>query len=75
MTWLKYVLYSPIHCPQRVERAGWLGDVQLFFRTGFYNVNSANFIEHFTHNIINAQRATDPSGYGADDPLCEFTNA
>lgn len=49
-------LWIPTDCPQRNERAGWLGDVQLFAKTGFYNVDSANFMENFTYSMMNAQR-------------------
>ncbi|MFA9455330.1 family 78 glycoside hydrolase catalytic domain [Halalkalibacter sp. AB-rgal2] len=48
-------LWIPMDCPQRNERAGWLGDVQLFAKTGFYNMDTINFMEHFTDNMINAQ--------------------
>ncbi|WP_077065140.1 family 78 glycoside hydrolase catalytic domain [Gracilibacillus massiliensis] len=48
-------LWIPTDCPQRNERAGWLGDVQLFAKTGFYNMDSYNFIENFADNIVENQ--------------------
>jgi alpha-L-rhamnosidase len=45
-------LWIPTDCPQRDERAGWLGDVQLFAKTGFYNMDTFNFMENFADNII-----------------------
>jgi alpha-L-rhamnosidase len=45
-------LWIPTDCPQRDERAGWLGDVQLFAKTGFYNVDTYNFMENFADNIV-----------------------
>jgi alpha-L-rhamnosidase len=45
-------LWIPTDCPQRDERAGWLGDAQLFAKTGFYNMDTYNFMENFADNIV-----------------------
>ncbi|MFJ7364127.1 family 78 glycoside hydrolase catalytic domain [Peribacillus frigoritolerans] len=45
-------LWIPTDCPQRDERSGWLGDAQLFAKTGFYNMDTYNFMENFADNIV-----------------------
>ncbi|MEH7097689.1 family 78 glycoside hydrolase catalytic domain [Neobacillus vireti] len=48
-------LWIPTDCPQRDERSGWMGDAQLFAKTGLYNMDTYNFEENFVDNIINNQ--------------------
>lgn len=50
-------LWVPTDCPQRDERLGWMGDAQLFAKTGMYNMDSYNFFENFTDSMVNAQSA------------------
>ncbi|MBT2720528.1 family 78 glycoside hydrolase catalytic domain [Bacillus sp. ISL-46] len=45
-------LWIPTDCPQRDERSGWLGDAQLFAKTGFFNMDTYNFMENFADNIV-----------------------
>ena len=65
-------LWIPTDCPQRDERAGWMGDIQVFAKTGFYNVDSANFLENFTYNIMNSQR--DNGSFPVTVPITRYAN-
>jgi len=47
----------PTDCPQRDERLGWLGDAQIFFRTGAYNMDGYAFFRKWLQDIRDAQRA------------------
>jgi|GEM_PF-288156 Alpha-L-rhamnosidase N-terminal domain./Bacterial alpha-L-rhamnosidase. len=66
-------LWIPTDCPQRNERAGWMGDIQLFAKTGFYNVDTANFLENFTYNMMNAQR--DNGAFPVTVPITRYANS
>jgi alpha-L-rhamnosidase len=45
----------PTDCPQRDERLGWMGDAEVFWRTGSYNFDIAAFSQKFVQDIIDAQ--------------------
>ncbi|WP_325176593.1 glycoside hydrolase family 78 protein [Paenibacillus alkalitolerans] len=49
----------PTDCPQRDERLGWTGDVQVFCRTGCFNMNAARFYAKYAADMVDAQL---PSG-------------
>ncbi|MBD2848383.1 family 78 glycoside hydrolase catalytic domain [Paenibacillus sp. IB182496] len=49
----------PTDCPQRDERHGWTGDVQVFARTAAYNMDVAAFFTKWMGDLRDAQR---PSG-------------
>jgi len=49
----------PTDCPQRDERAGWMGDAQIFIRTASYNMDIAPF---FTKWMIDVDDAQLPDG-------------
>ncbi len=62
----------PTDCPQRDERLGWTGDIQVFVRTAAFNMNVAGFMTKWAHDVIDAQN---PDGsipsvvpYAADVP-------
>ncbi|MBT2655535.1 family 78 glycoside hydrolase catalytic domain [Bacillus sp. ISL-18] len=63
-------LWVPTDCPQRDERLGWMGDAQLFAKTGMYNMDSSNFFENFTDNMVNAQSAN--GSYPVTVPASSF---
>jgi alpha-L-rhamnosidase len=48
-------LEVPTDCPQRDERLGWMGDAQIFVRTGAFNMQIARFMTKWTHDIEDAQ--------------------
>lgn len=48
-------LSLPTDCPQRDERLGWMGDAEVFWRTGSYNFDIAAFSEKFIQDIADAQ--------------------
>jgi len=50
-------LSIPTDCPQRDERLGWTGDIQVFARTATFNMDSAAFLEKFLVDLEDAQRA------------------
>ena len=48
-------LSVPTDCPQRDERLGWMGDAEVFWRTGSYNFDIAAFSQKFVQDIADAQ--------------------
>ena len=48
-------LSVPTDCPQRDERLGWMGDAEVFWRTGSYNFDIAAFSGKFVQDIADAQ--------------------
>ena len=48
----------PTDCPQRDERLGWMGDIQIFVGTGIFNMDMAAFFTKWMHDVRDAQ-ATD----------------
>ncbi len=45
----------PTDCPQRDERLGWTGDIQVFAQTAAYNMNVASFLTQWAKNVADAQ--------------------
>ncbi len=45
----------PTDCPQRDERLGWTGDIQVFVRTAAFNMNVAGFMTKWAQDVIDAQ--------------------
>ena len=45
----------PTDCPQRDERLGWMGDVQLFVGTACYNMQAATFFSKWLQDMRDAQ--------------------
>lgn len=48
-------LSIPTDCPQRDERLGWMGDAEVFWRTGSYNFDIAAFSHKFIQDMVDAQ--------------------
>lgn len=48
-------LEVPTDSPQRDERLGWLGDVQIFSRSGLYNADLADFYRKWFADVRDAQ--------------------
>jgi alpha-L-rhamnosidase len=48
-------LSIPTDCPQRDERLGWMGDAQIFVRTGSYNLDTAAFFTKWMRDVTDAQ--------------------
>lgn len=48
-------LSIPTDCPQRDERLGWMGDAQVFWRTGAYNADIAAFGRKWVRDVRDAQ--------------------
>ena len=46
----------PTDCPQRDERLGWMGDAQVFIKTGTFNFNVAPFFRKWLHDVVTEQR-------------------
>ena len=51
-------LSVPMGCPQRDERLGWTGDINVFALTSAYNSNSLEFLKKFNFDLQNAQEKT-----------------
>ena len=45
----------PTDCPQRDERLGWMGDAQIFIRTGTYFMDVAGFFTKWMRDVADAQ--------------------
>ncbi len=48
----------PTDCPQRDERLGWTGDIQVFSRTAAFNFNIAGFMDKWLQDLRDAQTET-----------------
>lgn len=48
-------LSVPTDCPQRDERLGWMGDAQIFVRTGSFNQDVAAFFNKWMQDVVDAQ--------------------
>ncbi|MCA0453724.1 MAG: glycoside hydrolase family 78 protein [Chloroflexi bacterium] len=47
----------PTDCPQRDERLGWTGDIQVFVRTAAYNMDVAGFMTKWAQDVTDSQSA------------------
>ena len=45
----------PTDCPQRDERLGWTGDIQVFARTASYNMDVARFLTKYLADLRDSQ--------------------
>ncbi|MDE7477154.1 MAG: glycoside hydrolase family 78 protein [Lachnospiraceae bacterium] len=54
-TQLSNYLDVPTDCPQRDERFGWAGDIQVFARTAAYNANIHNYMAKYAAMLIEGQ--------------------
>ncbi|MFV0402237.1 MAG: family 78 glycoside hydrolase catalytic domain [Oscillospiraceae bacterium] len=45
----------PTDCPQRNERMGWMGDIQVFARTASYNADVQLFLHRFLQSVRDLQ--------------------
>lgn len=45
----------PTDCPQRDERLGWTGDIQVFARTGAFNMEVTGFLTKWAQDVADAQ--------------------
>ena len=45
----------PTDCPQRDERLGWTGDIQVFSRTAAFNFDIAGFMTKWLQDLIDSQ--------------------
>lgn len=45
----------PTDCPQRDERLGWTGDIQVFARTAAFNMEVAGFLGRWMQDVVFAQ--------------------
>ena len=46
---------TPTDCPQRDERLGWMGDIQVFSQTAIFNRDMAAFFRKFMQDVRDAQ--------------------
>ena len=51
----------PTDCPQRDERMGWTGDIQIFSDTALYNTDCTAFLEKFMRDLTGDQKQLDGS--------------
>lgn len=65
-------LAIPTDCPQRDERYGWTGDIQVFARTSSYNMNDAAFLYSYMQSVNDAQREN--GAYGDVAPTQGWQN-
>ncbi|MCC5830095.1 MAG: family 78 glycoside hydrolase catalytic domain [Phycisphaeraceae bacterium] len=50
-------LEVPTDCPQRDERLGWMGDIQVFAPTACFNMQALTFLEKWMRDVVDAQSA------------------
>ncbi len=48
----------PTDCPQRDERLGWTGDIQVFSGTACFNMDAATFLSKFAYDLAKEQTKT-----------------
>jgi alpha-L-rhamnosidase len=46
----------PTDCPQRDERAGWMGDIQTFAQTAIFNMDMAAFFSKWLRDVRHSQQ-------------------
>jgi alpha-L-rhamnosidase len=63
-------LEVPTDCPQRDERLGWTGDIQVFARTAAFNFDVTGFLTRWVQDVADAQnkRGSVPSIVPAISP-------
>ncbi len=49
------MLSIPTDCPQRDERLGWMGDIQIFVGTGIFNMDMGAFFTKWMRDVRDAQ--------------------
>ncbi len=49
------LMSSPTDCPQRDERLGWMGDIQVFAQTAIFNMDMAGFFTKWLQDVRDAQ--------------------
>ena len=59
----------PTDCPQRDERLGWTGDIQVFARTAAFNMDVAGFMTKWAQDVADAQ--TDRAASRPSCPACD----
>jgi alpha-L-rhamnosidase len=57
----------PTDCPQRDERAGWMGDIQAFSQTAIFNMDMAGFFSKWVPDVRHSQ--ADDGGYPNFAPM------
>lgn len=60
-------------CPQRDERIGWMGDLQVFAKTSMYNQNLASFYDKWFEDVADSQ--TEEGAYTDTVPATMITGA
>ncbi len=59
----------PTDCPQRNERAGWMGDIQAFAQTAIFNMDMAGFFSKWIPDVRDSQ--TDDGRYPNFAPMLQ----
>ena len=49
------MMSTPTDCPQRDERLGWMGDIQVFAQTGIFNMDMAAFFTKWIRDVRDDQ--------------------
>jgi len=49
------LMSTPTDCPQRDERLGWMGDIQVFSQTACFNMDMAGFFTKWIRDVRDAQ--------------------
>lgn len=49
----------PTDCPQRDERMGWTGDVNIFARTACFHMDSGAFFRHYARSLYEEEKLLD----------------
>jgi alpha-L-rhamnosidase len=62
------LMSTPTDCPQRDERLGWMGDIQIFTRTAVFQHDMAAFFNKWVPDVRDAQFADGRFSNYAPDP-------
>ncbi len=63
-------LSVPTDCPQRDERLGWTGDIQVFARAATYHADTRAFLRKWLNDLRQSQR--EDGAYPDIAPYCNF---
>jgi len=61
---------TPTDCPQRDERMGWMGDIQVFSQTACFNMDMAGFFTKWLQDVRDAQNSDGRFPDFAPHPYC-----
>jgi hypothetical protein len=68
------MLSIPTDCPQRAERVGYTGDINLFAPTAMYLLDGRSFLSKYADDLADAQNVTDDDMNGSMPSVVPYSN-